>query len=103
MPKEKAEQKTKTLDVTINLHKLCHRITFKKKAKRAISEIKQVAGKMMDTPADVRIETKLNKVCDAEALAARRAPRSAAGCVAPARAGLALPYLHHPSATLFSP
>ena len=63
MPKEKAEQKTKTLDVTINLHKLCHRVTFKKKAKRAISEIKQVAGKMMDTPADVRIETKLNKVC----------------------------------------
>ena len=61
MPKEKAEQKTKTLDVTINLHKLCHRATFKKKAKKAISQIKITAGKMMDTPQDVRIETKLNK------------------------------------------
>jgi len=47
--------------VTINLHKLCHRITFKKKAKRAISEIKKFAGAMMDTSADVRVETKLNK------------------------------------------
>ena len=47
--------------MTINLHKLCHRITFKKKAKRAISEIKKFAGAMMDTSADVRVETKLNK------------------------------------------
>uniref|UniRef100_A0A7S3PMV4 60S ribosomal protein L31 n=1 Tax=Aplanochytrium stocchinoi TaxID=215587 RepID=A0A7S3PMV4_9STRA len=47
-------------DYTINLHKRIHRITFKRKAPRAVREIKKFAEKAMGTK-DVRIDSKLNK------------------------------------------
>ena len=47
-------------DTTVNIHKLTHRIQFKRKAPRAISEIKKLVAKMMRTD-DVRIDTKLNQ------------------------------------------
>ena len=49
-----------TREYTINLHKRLHGITFKKKAPRAIREIKKFASKTMGTP-DVRVDVKLNK------------------------------------------
>eukprot|EP00944_MAST-04C_sp_MAST-4C-sp1_P015212 g15212.t1 len=45
---------------TINLHKRLHGVGFKKKAPRAIREIKKFAEKQMRTK-DVRIDTSLNK------------------------------------------
>eukprot|EP00565_Helicotheca_tamesis_P005181 CAMPEP_0185728860 /NCGR_PEP_ID=MMETSP1171-20130828/4267_1 /TAXON_ID=374046 /ORGANISM="Helicotheca tamensis, Strain CCMP826" /LENGTH=120 /DNA_ID=CAMNT_0028397609 /DNA_START=51 /DNA_END=413 /DNA_ORIENTATION=+ len=47
-------------DYTIHLSKRVHRCTFKKKAPRAIKEIRKFASKAMGTK-DVRIDTKLNK------------------------------------------
>lgn len=47
-------------DYTIHLAKYTHKITFKKKAPRAIKEIKKFAQKAMGTK-DVRIDAKLNK------------------------------------------
>ncbi|RHY04041.1 hypothetical protein DYB25_003738 [Aphanomyces astaci] len=47
-------------DYTINLHKRLHGATFKKKAPKAVREIKKFAQKAMGT-ADVRIDSKLNK------------------------------------------
>jgi large subunit ribosomal protein L31e len=47
-------------DYTIHLAKYVHRVTFKKKAPRAIKEIKKFAEKAMGTK-DVRIDAKLNK------------------------------------------
>ena len=47
-------------EYTVNLHKRIHRISFKKRAPRAIQEIKKFAKKMMRTN-DVRISTDLNK------------------------------------------
>lgn len=47
-------------DYTIHLGKLTHKITFKKKAPRAIKEIKKFATKAMGTK-DVRVDAKLNK------------------------------------------
>ncbi|XP_004206070.1 large ribosomal subunit protein eL31 [Hydra vulgaris] len=49
-----------TREYTINLHKRIHDLPFKKKAPRAIREIKKFAKKMMGTT-DVRIDTGLNK------------------------------------------
>lgn len=49
-----------TRDYTIHLAKYTHKITFKKKAPRAIKEIKKFAQKAMGTK-DVRIDAKLNK------------------------------------------
>ncbi|EDO40486.1 predicted protein [Nematostella vectensis] len=49
-----------TREYTINLHKRIHGIGFKKRAPRAIKEIRKFAEKMMGTP-DVRIDTRLNK------------------------------------------
>ncbi|CAM4747523.1 unnamed protein product [Rotaria magnacalcarata] len=49
-----------TREYTVNLHKRLHGIAFKKRAPRAIKELKQFAEKMMKTP-DVRIDSKLNK------------------------------------------
>ena len=48
-----------TRDYTINLHKLCHKVQFKKKAPRALREIKKFATKNMLTE-DVRIAPELN-------------------------------------------
>ena len=49
-----------TREYTINLHRRLHGITFKKRAPRAVSEIRKFATKMMKTK-DVRIDVKLNK------------------------------------------
>merc|ERR1712183_52561 len=49
-----------TREYTINLHKRIHGLQFKKRAPRAIREVKKFAEKMMGTP-DVRIDTGLNK------------------------------------------
>ncbi|OQR99108.1 60S ribosomal protein L31 [Achlya hypogyna] len=66
MAKENTK-KTKTVvadvisrDYTINLHKRLHGATFKKKAPKAVREIKAFAQKAMKT-SDVRIDAKLNK------------------------------------------
>merc|ERR1712020_365391 len=49
-----------TREYTINLHKRIHGLQFKKRAPRAIREIKKFAESMMGTP-DVRIDVGLNK------------------------------------------
>lgn len=49
-----------TREYTIHLHKRLHGIGFKKRAPRAIKEIRKFAVKQMGTP-DVRIDTHLNK------------------------------------------
>lgn len=49
-----------TREYTINLHKRIHSISFKKRAPRAVKEIKKFAQKQMKT-SDVRIDVKLNK------------------------------------------
>merc|ERR1712243_215490 len=49
-----------TREYTINLHKRIHGMQFKKRAPRAIHEIKKFAKAMMGTP-DVRIDVSLNK------------------------------------------
>ncbi|KAL7068049.1 putative 60S ribosomal protein L31 [Cryptosporidium serpentis] len=49
-----------TRDYTINLSKMVHKITFKKRAPRAIEGIRKFAGRIMKT-SDVRIDVKLNK------------------------------------------
>ena len=61
MPKgQRASADLVTRDYTINLHKRLHGITFKRKAPRAIREIKKFAEAHMKT-SDVRIDAKLNK------------------------------------------
>lgn len=49
-----------TREYTINLHKRLHNITFKKRAPRAVKEVKKFAAKVMGT-SDVRVDVKLNK------------------------------------------
>ncbi|GER45192.1 60S ribosomal protein L31 [Striga asiatica] len=49
-----------TREYTINLHKRLHGCTFKKKAPKAIKEIRRFAQKVMWT-SDVRVDVKLNK------------------------------------------
>mmetsp|Transcript_120515 Transcript_120515/g.336261 ORF Transcript_120515/g.336261 Transcript_120515/m.336261 type:complete len:121 (+) Transcript_120515:75-437(+) len=53
-------QEPVTRDYTIHMHKLMHKIAFKKRAPRAIREIRKFAFRVMLTK-DVRIDTKLNK------------------------------------------
>lgn len=48
------------IDTTINVHKLAHRTQFKRKAPKAINEIKKWVSKMMKT-SDVRVDPKLNQ------------------------------------------
>lgn len=67
MGKPKREKKGKsalsevvTREYTIHLHKRLHGVGFKKRAPRAIKEIRKFAEKQMGTP-DVRVETRLNK------------------------------------------
>merc|ERR1712142_757908 len=65
-PRRRENKKTVTNEVitkecTIHLHKMIHGIGFKKRAPRAIREIRKFAEKMMGTP-DVRIDISLNKV-----------------------------------------
>ena len=62
MAKQGAEKKTITpasRDYTVNLHKRCHKIQFKKKAPRALREIRSFAIKNMHTE-DVRIDPDVN-------------------------------------------
>merc|ERR1712080_488159 len=54
-----------TRDYTINLHKRLHRITYKKKAPKAIRNIRKFAKQMMGTD-DVRIDVTLNKFIGAK-------------------------------------
>mmetsp|Transcript_5556 Transcript_5556/g.12829 ORF Transcript_5556/g.12829 Transcript_5556/m.12829 type:complete len:124 (-) Transcript_5556:71-442(-) len=49
-----------TRDYTIHLHKHMQKISFKKRAPRAVRVVRQFASKVMSTQ-DVRIDTKLNK------------------------------------------
>eukprot|EP00450_Noctiluca_scintillans_P038975 CAMPEP_0194477054 /NCGR_PEP_ID=MMETSP0253-20130528/843_1 /TAXON_ID=2966 /ORGANISM="Noctiluca scintillans" /LENGTH=119 /DNA_ID=CAMNT_0039315975 /DNA_START=61 /DNA_END=420 /DNA_ORIENTATION=- len=49
-----------TRDYTIHMHKYLHGIQFKRRAPRAIREIRKFAMKSMFTK-DVRVDTKLNK------------------------------------------
>lgn len=49
-----------TREYTVHLHKRLHGIGFKKRAPRAIKEIKKFAEKQMGT-VDVRVDTRLNK------------------------------------------
>lgn len=64
--KQNKDKKTKTLnelitrEYTINIHRRIHGIGFKRRAPRAITEIKKFAEKQFGTP-DVRIDTRLNK------------------------------------------
>ena len=67
MAHDKKERKSKstleaevTREYTINIHKRIYGIGFKKRAPRAIKEVRKFAEKMMGTP-DVRIDTRLNK------------------------------------------
>ncbi|KAL4527404.1 hypothetical protein Ndes2526B_g08899 [Nannochloris sp. 'desiccata'] len=61
MAKDKSSKQTvATREYTINLHKRLHGQTFKKRAPKAVKEIKKFAQKMMSTP-DVRVDVKLNK------------------------------------------
>lgn len=67
MAKQKGEKNRKsainevvTREYTVNLHKRLHGISFKKRAPRAIKEIRKFAEQQMGTP-DVRIDTRLNK------------------------------------------
>lgn len=64
--KQNKDKKTKTLnelitrEFTINVHRRIHGVGFKRRAPRAIKEIKKFAEKQFGTP-DVRIDTRLNK------------------------------------------
>jgi large subunit ribosomal protein L31e len=58
--KERRSKEVVTREYTVNLHKKLHSINFKKRAPRAIKEIKAFASKMMGTK-DVRIDVNLNK------------------------------------------
>lgn len=58
--KEKKALNESSIDTTVNLHKLTHSIQFKKKAPRALSEIRKLVSKLMRTP-DVRIDARLNE------------------------------------------
>uniref|UniRef100_A0A7S2FCF4 60S ribosomal protein L31 n=1 Tax=Pycnococcus provasolii TaxID=41880 RepID=A0A7S2FCF4_9CHLO len=61
MAKDKsAKKEVVSREYTVNLGKMLHGCTFKKKAPRAIKAIKQFAAKMMKTN-DVRVDVKLNK------------------------------------------
>ena len=58
--KKSALNEVITREYTIHLHKLVHGKCFRRKASRAVSEVRKFAQKQMGTP-DVRIDTSLNK------------------------------------------
>jgi len=55
-----AAQDVVTREYTVHLRKLLHGVGYKKRAPRAVKEVKAFAKKMMGTD-DVRVDTKLNK------------------------------------------
>lgn len=58
--KEGRSKEVVTREYTINLHKRIHKTSFKKKAPKAVKEIRTFAQKAMGT-SDVRLDVKLNK------------------------------------------
>merc|ERR1712079_674710 len=58
--KKAAIHEVVTREYTVNIHKRIHGIGFKRRAPRAIKELRKFAEKQMGTP-DVRIDTRLNK------------------------------------------
>merc|ERR1711939_935472 len=60
MGKIAAAQDVVTREYTVHLRKLLHGVGYKKRAPRAVKEVKAFAKKMMGTE-DVRVDTKLNK------------------------------------------
>eukprot|EP00931_Biecheleriopsis_adriatica_P077794 TRINITY_DN5128_c0_g2_i4.p1 TRINITY_DN5128_c0_g2~~TRINITY_DN5128_c0_g2_i4.p1 ORF type:complete len:121 (+),score=28.78 TRINITY_DN5128_c0_g2_i4:78-440(+) len=56
----RASKEPVTRDCTVHLHKHMQKISFKKRAPRAVRVVRQFAAKVMTTK-DVRIDTKLNK------------------------------------------
>uniref|UniRef100_A0A7S0S2W3 60S ribosomal protein L31 n=1 Tax=Chlamydomonas leiostraca TaxID=1034604 RepID=A0A7S0S2W3_9CHLO len=58
--KEARSKEVVTREYTINLHKRIHKTAFKKKAPKAVKEIRAFAQKVMGTK-DVRLDVKLNK------------------------------------------
>ena len=66
MAKQKGEKKKSAINevlsrvYTVNLHKRLHGIRFKRRAPRAITEIRKFAIQQMGTP-DVRIDESVNK------------------------------------------
>merc|ERR1711924_246019 len=63
MAKEKSTAKRMTpvtRDYTIHMHKLMHKVTFKKRAPKAMRAVRKFAYNAMRTK-DVRIDTSLNK------------------------------------------
>lgn len=58
--KSKEANEVVTRVYTINMHKRLHNIGFKKRAPRAVKEIRKFATQQMGTQ-DVRIDTRLNK------------------------------------------
>eukprot|EP00300_Choanocystis_sp_HF-7_P024152 c25558_g1_i1.p1 GENE.c25558_g1_i1~~c25558_g1_i1.p1 ORF type:complete len:129 (-),score=26.78 c25558_g1_i1:29-415(-) len=65
MARTKKENKTKAAaeceyETTINLHKSCHKATYKDKAPRAIKMIRKHVTKMLGTE-DVRVDVALNR------------------------------------------
>jgi len=59
-PQRSAIQDVVAREYTIHLHKRLHGVTFKKRAPKAIKEIKDFATKAMGT-SDVRVDPQLNK------------------------------------------
>lgn len=60
MTKTTRELTPASRDYTFNLHKVCHKVQFKKKAPRALREIRRFAAKNMLTP-EVKIDTEVNQ------------------------------------------
>eukprot|EP00736_Rhodelphis_marinus_P004479 Rmarinus@m.12917 len=60
MAKDKKAAEVVSREYTVNLHKRIHGIGFKRRAPRAVSEIRKFAQKMMGTN-DVRVDTRVNK------------------------------------------
>lgn len=77
MAKDK-RQEVCTREYTINLGKRLHDVTFKKRAPRAVKEIKKFAAKQMGTK-DVRVDVKLNKAVWSQVRAAGRPRRARPG------------------------
>ncbi len=71
--KKSRSKEVVTREYTINLHKRLHNTSFKKKAPRAVKEVRKFAQKMMKTQ-DVRLDVKLNKEIWHKARARRCAP-----------------------------
>ena len=57
---EKRSKEPTTREYTINLHRRLHGINFKKRAPRAVKEVRKFASKAMGTK-DVRLDVKMNK------------------------------------------